>query len=128
MANHAGSEGVLKVGSDTVAEVRSFSLDTTGDTIEDTAMGDAARTFKAGLTSWSGTAEAFWDEADTAQSALDVGASVTFVVYPEGAGSGDTYFTGTALVTGKTVNSSFDGMVEATFSVTGTGALTETTV
>jgi len=128
MATHTGSEGLLKVGSDTVASVRSFSLDTTGDTIEDTSMGASVRTFKAGLTSWSGTAEVFWDETDTAQNALDVGASVTFVVYPEGADSSDTYYTGTGIVTGKTITSSFDGMVEATFSLTGNGALTEATV
>ena len=128
MATHTGSEGLLKVGSDTVASVRSFSLDTTGDTIEDTSMGASVRTFKAGLTSWSGTAEVFWDETDTAQNALDVGASVTFVAYPEGADSSDTYYTGTAIVTGKTINSSFDGMVEATFSLTGNGTLTEATV
>ena len=128
MATHTGSEGLLKVGSDTVASVRSFSLDTTGDTIEDTSMGASVRTFKAGLTSWSGTAEVFWDETDTAQNALDVGASVTFVVYPEGSASSDTYYTGTGIVTGKTINSSFDGMVEATFSLTGNGALTEATV
>jgi hypothetical protein len=49
-------------------------------------------------------------------------------VYPEGASSGDTYYTGTALVTGKSINSSFDGMVEAEVSFQGSGALSESTV
>ena len=44
MANHKGSEGVVKIGSDTIAEVKDWSFDETADTTEDTVMGDAART------------------------------------------------------------------------------------
>lgn len=129
MANHKGSEGTVKVGSNAVAEIRSFSIEETADTLEDTSMGDSARTYLASLTSWSGTVDVFWDETDTnGQGALDVGSSVTLNLYPEGADAADTYYTGTAIVTGKSVSSSFDGMVEASFSVQGTGALTETTV
>lgn len=129
MATHTGSEGTVKVGANAVAEIRSYSLEETGETIEDTALGDTARTFKTGLTSWSGSIEVFWDETDTnGQGALDVGSSVTLNVYPEGADTGDTYMTGTALVTGKTITGNFDGMVEASFSLQGTGALTESTV
>lgn len=129
MANHKGSEGTVKVGSNAVAEIRSFSIEETADTLEDTSMGDSARTYLASLTSWSGSVDVFWDETDTnGQGALDVGSSVTLNLYPEGADAADTYYTGTAIVTGKSVSSSFDGMVEASFSVQGTGALTETTV
>lgn len=129
MANHKGSEGTVKVGSNAVAEIRSFSIEETGDTLEDTSMGDSARTYLASLTSWSGSVDVFWDETDTSgQGALDVGSSVTLNLYPEGDAAADTYYTGTAIVTGKSVSSSFDGMVEASFSVQGTGALTESTV
>jgi hypothetical protein len=129
MANHKGSEGTVKVGSNAVAEIRSFSIEETGDTLEDTSMGDSARTYLASLTSWSGTVDVFWDETDTSgQGALDVGSSVTLNLYPEGDTAGDTYYSGTAIVTSKSVSSSFDGMVEASFGVQGSGALTETTV
>lgn len=129
MANHKGSEGTVKVGSNAVAEIRSFSIEETGDTLEDTSMGDSARTYLASLTSWSGTVDVFWDETDTSgQGALDVGSSVTLNLYPEGDTAGDTYYTGTAIVTSKSVSSSFDGMVEASFGVQGSGALSETTV
>jgi hypothetical protein len=95
MANHTGSEGTVKVGSNTIAEIRSFSIDETHDAIEDTALGDTSRSFKAGLKSWSGTIECWWDETDTSgQGALDVGAEVTLNLYPEGATSSDLYFTG----------------------------------
>jgi hypothetical protein len=59
---------------------------------------------------------------------LDAGSSVTLEVYPEGATAGDTYYTGTAIVTGRTVTASFDGMVEMSVTVQGSGGLTETTV
>ena len=129
MATHKGSEGLVKVGSATVAEVKSYSLEESADTIETTKMGDAARTYLPSLTSFSGSIDCFWDETDTSgQVALAVGASVTLVFYPEGEASGDTYYSGTALVTGKTITGSFDGMVEASISVQGTGAITTTTV
>ena len=129
MATHKGSEGLIKVGSATVAEVKSYSLEESADTIETTKMGDAARTYLPSLTSFSGSIDCFWDETDTSgQVALIPGASVTLVFYPEGADSGDTYYSGTALVTGKTITGSFDGMVEASISVQGTGAITTATV
>ena len=35
MANHKGSEGTVKVGANAVAEIKSYSLTETADTIED---------------------------------------------------------------------------------------------
>ena len=129
MATHAGSEGTVKVGSNAIAEIRSFSLEETADTLEDTTMGDTARTYKSSLTTFTGSIDVFWDETDTSgQGALTIGASVTLNVYPEGDASGDTYYTGSAIVTGVTRSSSFDGLVEASITVQGSGALTATTV
>jgi predicted secreted protein len=124
---HTGSEGTIKVGTDTVGELRSYSLETTSDTIESTNMGTTARTYKAGLTAWSGTASLFWDELDAGQTALAVGTEITIKVYPEGASAGDKYYTGTAIVTAKSVSASFDGLVESEISFQGTGALSLST-
>jgi len=128
MATHTGSEGKISIGSDTLGELRSFSLESTAETIEDTSMGDSARTYKVGLTAFTGTASVFFDETDTAQGTVDAGTEITLNVYPEGDTAGDTYYTGSAIVTGRTINSSFDGMVEMELSFQGSGALTETTV
>ncbi len=131
MATHTGSEGTLKVGANTIAEIRSYSLEETADTVEDTSMGDSYRTFKTTLKGWSGSVDVFWDETDTnGQAALVVGAQVTISVFPEGASAGvsEKYYTGTAIVTGKTITGSFDGMVESTITLQGTGALTEATL
>lgn len=129
MATHTGSEGTVKVGSNAIAEIRSFSIEQTADTLEDTTMGDTARTYKSSLTNYTGTVDVLWDETDTTgQGALTIGAEVTLNLYPEGDASGDTYYTGSAIVTGRTINSSYDGLVEMSISVQGNGALTETTV
>ena len=129
MATHAGSEGTVKSGANEIAEIRSFSLEESADTIEDTTMGDTSRTYLTGLKTFSGSVDVFWDETDTnGQVSFAVGSSVTLAVYPEGDTSGDTYYSGTAIVTGRTITSSFDGMVEASFTLQGTGALAAATV
>jgi hypothetical protein len=128
MATHKGSEGIIKVGSDSVLEIRSYSIEESADTLEDTSMGDSARTYKPSLTSFSGSLDVFWDETDTGQSALSIGSEVTLNVYPEGDTTGDTYYTGSAIVTGVSRTGAFDGLIEASISVQGNGALTESTV
>ena len=128
MAIHKGSEGLVKVGTNTVAEVRSYSIDESADTIESSSMGDTAKSFESSLTSFSGSVECFWDETDTAQVAMSIGSTITLNLYPEGADSGDTYYSGSAIITGKTVSGSHDGLVEASISFQGSGALTITTV
>lgn len=130
MATHTGSEGTVRVGaSNDILEIRSYSVEETADTVEDTSMGDSYRTHKTTLKSWTGTVDVFWDETDsTGQGALTVGSEVTVRFMPEGTGGGDAYLSGSAIVTGKTVSASFDGMVESTITLQGTGALTTTTV
>jgi len=124
MATHTGSEGTIKVSSTTVGELRSYSLEQTADTIEDTSMGDTSRTYKSALKGWSGSASLFFDEADAGQLLLVLGTSVAIKVYPEGSSSGDKYYYGDAIITGSNISASFDGMVEAEVTFTGTGAIT----
>ena len=129
MATHKGSEGLVKIGSNTVAEVTGFSFDETADTIEDTELSDSARTYVTDYTSSSGSVDCMWDETDTTgQGAMTIGASVTLNLYPEGADSGDTYYSVTALITGITRANAMGSMVTASFSFQGTGAVTSTTV
>jgi len=124
MATHTGSEGTIKVSTTVVGELRSYTLEQTADTIEDTSMGDTSRTYKSALKGWSGSASLFFDEADAGQLLLVLGTSVAIKVYPEGASTGDKYYYGDAIITGSNISASFDGMVEAEVTFTGTGALT----
>jgi predicted secreted protein len=130
MASTAGSSGVFKIsqtdGSEAaVAEVRSYSIDVTADTIEKSVMGNTAREYLAGLSSSTLSIEAYWDQAD--QDAFDERATVYWELYPTGTGTGEKYYTGSGIVTGKTISAAFDGMVEASFSITNNGSITETT-
>ncbi len=129
MANHKGSEGTVKVGSNAIAEIRGWEISHAAEVIEDTELGDAAKTFQAGNASWSGSVSCFWDETDTnGQVAMTAGASITLNLYPEGADSTDVYYTGTAIITGITRRAAINGMVEAEFTFQGTGALSTTAV
>lgn len=128
MAKHTGVDGVVKVGTNTVAEVRDWSVNETADTIEDTTMNDTSKTFQAGLKSWNGSLNAFWDETDTTgQEALTVGSSATLNLYPEGATTGDIYYYGTAIVTSVGIANPTNGMVTRSIGFQGSGALTKGT-
>ena len=125
MATHKGSEGVVKVGSNTIAEVRDWSLTETADTLEDTTMGDGARTYLPSLTSATGSLTCFWDETDTTgQGAMTPGSEVTLNLYPEGDTSGDYYATASVIITESAKSASFDGIIEATFAFQVNGAVT----
>ena len=129
MAVHKGSEGVVKILTNTVAEVRDWSLEETAETIDSTQLSDSAKTVEVGTTSWSGSVNAFWDETDTnGQIAMSAGASVTRNLYPEGATSGDTFGSGPAIISSISKSGGSDGLVEASFSFQGSGALTWATV
>ena len=109
-----------------VASVRSFSIDLNTETIEDTDMSSGGnRTYKAGLTDFSGTMDLYMRDSDDAQQALRTqgSAPATIKLFPSGETTGAT-LTGEVLITGFSISSSFDGMVEATASFQGTGGLT----
>lgn len=133
MATNKGSSGVVKIaasgGSVTaVGEVRSYSIDETADTIEDTAMGDTVKTYLSSLKDATLTVDALWDDGDAQQLILDTGVDIDWEIYPTGTGGGETYYSGGGVVTAKTISASYDGLVEASFSVQVSGAITESSV
>ena len=128
MATHHGKEGVVTAGGTGVGELTGFTLETTGDVVEDTALTDATKSFVAGRTSFSGTLEMHFDETDSAQTSLTAGSSIAFILLPEGNSSGDRSFSGTGIVTGMSVNNSMDAIISRTVTFQGTGALTIGTV
>jgi len=128
MATHHGKEGVVTAGGTGVGELTSFTLETTGDVVEDTALTDATKSFVAGRTSFSGTLEMHFDETDSVQTTLLAGATIAFILLPEGNASGDRSFSGSGIVTGMSVNNAMDAVVSRTVTFQGTGALTIGTV
>jgi hypothetical protein len=130
MATKTGASGVVKVqvSGTTVAvvgEVRSFTFEGSADTIEDSVIGDTARTYKQGLSTNTVSIECYWDEADAQQLILDERADIDFEIYPTGTGTGETYFSGGGIVTSRNISGAFDGMVEASFTIQCSGAITE---
>ena len=128
MATHHGKEGVVTAGGTGVGELTGFTLETTADVVEDTALTDATKSFVAGRTSFSGTLEMSYDETDSPQQTLTAGSSISFVLLPEGNASGDESFTGTGIVTGMSVSIPLDGITTRSVTFQGTGALTRATV
>ena len=128
MATHHGKEGVVKAGGSGIGELTGFTLETTADVVEDTALTDATKSFLAGRTSFSGSLDMNYDETDSPQQTLTVGSSIAFILLPEGATSGDESFTGTGIVTGMSVTNGMDAVVTRSVTFQGTGALTRATV
>lgn len=128
MATFKGKDGVVKVGSNAIGEIRNFSVEESADTIEDTSMGDTARTYVDSLTQFTASIDALFDDGDTAQTALTIGSSATFSFLPEGDSSGKYSLSGSGIVTGISRSQSYDGLVEISFSLQGSGALTIGTV
>ena len=62
------------------------------------------------------------------QQALTVGSTVVLNLYPEGADSGDYYWSGSAIVTGESHSVTLDDTIKSTFTAQGTGVLTRSTV
>jgi hypothetical protein len=132
MATTKGSSGVVKlaVSGGSVAamgEIRSFTLDETADTIEDSVMGDSARTYVSSLTTATLSVDVYWDDADAVQLVMDAAADLDWELYPTGTGTGEKYYSGSGILTSKSLTASFDGMVEGSFALQVSGAVTEAT-
>jgi predicted secreted protein len=140
MAILTGNNGVVKLDASvggsvaTIAAVRNFSIELTRDTIETSTMGVDVRTYLNGLSSWSGSADIYFDPAaSTGTIATHAVLNPTSGTVGQGTVSVELYladtagkFAGEVIITGFTVNSSMDGMVEASISFQGSGACTYT--
>lgn len=128
MATYKGVSGQLKAVTAggtpaAVNELKSWSVEETIDTIEDTSMGDTSKTFKTSLKGWSATAEMNYDPANAVQVDLLIGESIDVEFYPD-SGTAGTKLTGTGIVTSHSRSGSMADMVGSSVSFQGTGALT----
>ena len=128
MATHHGKEGVVTIGGTTLGNATGFTVDTTHDTVESTALGDSMKTFLVGRGTYTASIDMNFDETDTGQTTMVQGAELSFAFLPEGNESGDRKFSGTGIVTGMSVGVTLDGVTTRTVSIQGTGGLTIGTV
>jgi hypothetical protein len=132
MATIVGNDGSIAIGGVGLVNVRNFTCDITADTIETSTMGVDSRTYVRGLASWSGSADVYVDPAN-----LTGGASVISRLIATGGAVGDgvatfrgnlsasgaNNLTGNVIITGFSVNSTMDGLVEGSVSFQGSGAV-----
>ena len=128
MATHHGKEGVITIGGTTLNNATGFTVDTTHDVVEDTALGNSMKSFLVGRGTFTFSIDMNFDETDTGQTTMVQGAELTFAFLPEGNESGDRKFSGTGIVTGMSVSVPLDGVITRTVTGQGTGGLTIGTV
>jgi hypothetical protein len=128
MAKRHGKDGVFKVGANTMKTTK-WSLEEQIDVADDTDQGDAAKTHLPGIPSWSGSATAWMNKAETTgQGALTIGASIEGNFYDDGTGTGAKFHSGTCTVTQISRTVDIGSTIEYTFTFQGNGALTHPTV
>ena len=128
MSTHKGKEGVVKIGSDALIELRSFEVTITANEVDTSTMGSDWTGVDATQNSWSVSANAFFDPADPAIVALVAGTKVAVELYPLGDTTGVIIQSGNALVTSVGRPQAHDNVIEYNFELTGDGTLTTATV
>ena len=126
MSTHKGNDGVVRIGANAIAEITGFTVTETAGTVEDTAMGDTARTYISDdLPTWTASINAHYYPGDTNGQALIVaGASLELEFHSEGTGAGKAKLSGTGIVTQVQMGEVGNGVVVPfTAQFQGTGAL-----
>ena len=127
------TEGVYE----TVAEVRSWSVEHTMDTVEYTNMSsDGIRKYLPTFKTWTGTVELYIPYDDTTQdnetlteensavTGIVAGDTYFFQLYVDDSAVANSSYDGYGIVTGVSRSVAFDGMAEMTISVQGNSDLT----
>ena len=137
MAYYTGVIAQIKLGdsaspTDILGQCTSYSIDKQLESVDVSHIGSTSKTFTSAQESWSSTMEVSYDQDDTAQAKLlerSAGASTPIYVsyYYEGADTGDKYLTGQGFLTGISWSQEPNGVITASVSIQGTGALAEAT-
>ena len=128
MATHHGKDAVVHVGGTSIGKATGFTVDTTHDVVEDTALGNSMKSYVVGRGTFTASIDMNFDDDDTAQGTLVQGSSLSFEFMPEGSGSGEQKLSGTGIVTGMSVGVTLDGVTTRTVTIQGNGGLTIGTV
>lgn len=128
-----GFNGSVKAGStpSTVGEVKNWNITINQDVVETSVLGDSWADNTGTLKRWTGSLTAHVDVGDAGQGELEDalinGTSVALELYAGGeSGAGNRKYAGTAIIESTPIINDVAGVVEITFSFTGTGALTPT--
>lgn len=142
----AGTGGAVQISDDsgsnyeTIAEMRSWSLEESADTTECTNMSSGGvRKYKTTHKTWSGSMDVYiafddtatgttdaeqFTEVNTEVTGITVGTEYMFKFYPDDSVSTDQSYTGTGIVTGISRSVAHDGMAEMSITVQGNSTIT----
>ena len=133
MSKLDGKKILLQIGGVTVVGQISGSLGMAADMLDATTKDstDGAKEYIGGETGWTCSIEGLYDPAaaegvSEAIGYLKAGTSLT-VKYGQ-TGSGETYFGGSALISGVTLDGPKNDLSSYSIELQGTGVLTEATV
>lgn len=131
MPFYTGRTASLKLSGSSVSKVRDWTLDTSVNLLETTALGDTATTYTAGIFSATGSASMSYYNGDTTDTTnllekiAKTGAitdsdkvSLTFEV------GTNQYFTANAFINSASISSSTDEVTTVSFNFTVDGPLT----
>lgn len=135
MPFYTGRTGKLRLGGSAVSKVRNWTLDTSVNMLDTTALGDTANTFTPGLFSATGSATLSYYNGDTTdvtnllEKIAKTGAvtdsdevSLTFEV------GSDQLFIANAFINSASITSSTDELTTVSFNFTINGPLTTVTI
>lgn len=136
MGFYTGRDAKLKLGDGFVAKVRDWTLDTSVNLLDTTALGDTANTYTAGLFSATGNATLSYYTASSGTEVTNLlekiaktGAvtdsdkvTLTFQV------GTNQFFTGNAFINSASISTSTDEITTASFNFTIDGPLTAVTL
>lgn len=125
-----GEDGDVTVGGTAVAQIESFTYQEEGAKVPTPYMGATAIVELAGKPRVSGRIRCWYDpDGDAGQGALDQGATVALVLYPEGNASGKPRFTiASADIDTRNLEVPVEGGVSIEFGYSATAKATEDTV
>jgi hypothetical protein len=142
-----GTGGAVHISVDgaaayeTIAEIRSWSVDESADTTECTTMGsDGVRAYKTTHKTWTGTADLYipytyvdaspdtleeqFTEEDSLVTGITVGTQYDFKFYADDTLATFESYNGKGIVTGISRSVSHDGMAEMSVTIQGNSLLT----
>ncbi len=136
MAATMGKNGFISINGTTVpmAFMDTWAVTPSIDTAEVTAFGNTSKVFVSTLRSWTATASGTLDRSDAQQLALldDFEGTATSTshgvrLYTSNSSTPATYWSGSAFVTGQTVNSQIGDKVSVSWTFQGTGDFSQVT-
>jgi hypothetical protein len=119
-----GKSGALSIGVANVAQLVSWTITQSADTVEASYMGQDWKCVKPGMFSWEGSAEAVFDTTATYPT---IGAPVAIIAYESGSETGGTLvstYSGDAIITSIETSAGVEDMITVSLSFVGDGTLT----